>query len=219
MSNTIGKISDTASATATASIRSHILNLIAVLGALADTASEAAGATAMKLLRALLDRWTVSTADSSANTDIGDVIGNKLDTVGGTSIVSILKRLLYGAATSVWPATAVGTAMAANATPNTYGTDAVCAAANDITQAYNVVGIVIDTPSAAMQGIYKIGVGAGPDYYIVQPFAIPTGGVFRQDLRGFGGKVAANAQLVCAIKTVTGSETCKVHIATETAAV
>lgn len=56
MSNTIGKISDTASATATASIRSHILNLIAVLGAAADAASDSAGVSAVALLRKLLAR-------------------------------------------------------------------------------------------------------------------------------------------------------------------
>lgn len=67
-----------------------------VIGNKTDTAAETADVSSvMRLLRALLARWTVTAQNSALNVDIADVIGNKLDASydGGNSIYAILHTL------------------------------------------------------------------------------------------------------------------------------
>lgn len=177
MSNTIGKISDTASATATASIRSHILNIIAVVGALADAAGVTAStATVVSLLRAALARF-------------------------------------YGGVVTAYPAAAAGVTVTAGAA-NTYGDAAEIAAANAITAAYRLVSIHIDTPSAAVAGLIKVGYGATPTYVFEAGFGFESdaGCDITIPCLGCGGAIPANSALVVAARTVTGGETVKVHV-------
>jgi hypothetical protein len=80
------------SANATANV-----DIADVIGNKTDTAAETADVVSIvRLLRALIARWAVSTADVADNADIADVIGNKSDTTAGTSIVSLIRKVIRG---------------------------------------------------------------------------------------------------------------------------
>lgn len=94
--------------------------------------------------------------------------------------------------------------------------EAGLAAADTITATYRVVGVHIDTPSAGMAGLIRIGYGATPTYILTKGFGFESdaGGDVGIDCTGQGGSIPANSALVASIKTVSGSETVRVHVET-----
>lgn len=234
----IGNKTDVADETAdTASlfglVRSIIARLVtayAAIGALTDAASEAAGASAIALLRALLARWTVPATDAIVNVDTSDVVGSKADaanvTTAQASVVGLLRAALnrfYGGTVTVYPAAAAGAAVTSGGADTWDGAAAELVAAAAIAVPYKVTSLTLHTPSAGMVGIVRLAHGAGPTTFFESAFAFESdaGPCIRMKLDGEGGTIPANARVVAIVKTVTGGETLAAHVGTapaETAA-
>jgi len=229
MSNTIGKISDTAAETATASLRSHVLAIIArlvtsigVLGALTSVASETTDtATVVALLRALLARWTVSSQNATANVDAADVIGNKTDAAADTadvvSLVALARKLIArgaGGVVSVFPDAAAGAALLAGAA-NTYGD--LVSVSGALGAASRVVSLTFNTPAVAIEPTeWQLSYGAGASVVAtgVVGFGTAVGTYPPINLLGTCGVIPAGSTLQVKIRSASGATTCNVHCAT-----
>ena len=116
----------------------------------------------MATLRAALAEL-LATADSAANAQICDVIGNKDDTLAGNSIMGLLKfaanRLevindhLHNAS-KCYPTLADGVAVTAHATAWTLGTAVEIIPANYVTKPFNIFFVNVEAATAT--DVYEI---------------------------------------------------------------
>lgn len=152
----------------------------------------------------------VPAQDAVANVDFVDVIGNKTDTVAGTSLYAYLRRVLEGPG-AIYAVTggAAGVAVAggAGAWANPVNWVEINAGAG-VTADSRIVGVALDTPSAA--GIIcevDIGLGAGNPAAAV----VTVGMEFATDAGGYPtiffppvGHVAAGTRIASRIRTAAG---------------
>jgi hypothetical protein len=156
--------------------------------------------------------------NSATNTTAGDVVGNKTDTVAGTSLMAFERRMLEGVA-PVYCVTggaagvtvtggAAGYADAANYTEINAGAGVTVASA--------IVGIALDTPSdGAILGEIDIGTGAGNPAAptVTIPFEVASDAaalpvIFFPP----AGRIAATTRICARMRTAAGAETIGIKV-------
>lgn len=150
---------------------------------------------------------TVPLADSALNTTSAEVLGNKLDTIAGDSIVALVKQLRGGPVVT-YPVLAAGATLTAGAA-DTYGAAVELAAAGVITSDALLASACIRTPSAAQTGKLQIGYGAGPTYICEVDYEVASdvGAFFSVPLCGQGGVIPSGSAISARIKTTAGAQT------------
>lgn len=214
-----------------------------VLGNKSDTSSEGATASLVALSRAIIDRLgTIGTAalatsaqavaiiarladppgvDNAADLTPSDRIGLKADTVGGTSLISLVRQALAALAVTdaVCDAVRAGTVqtiapnLAAGATI-TAGAGAWDLAANyspiDVgvgvpAAAYKITQVHLNNPSGAQSGVLVLGEGqAGLEVEFARiPYEIGAAGFVNIDVPG-GGARTASTRIAANLATLAG---------------
>ena len=160
-------------------------------------------------------------ADSALNATGLQVIGNKDDTVAGDSLVALNKRAIQGVgAISTVPSTA--TVVAGSAVTITAGAAGVAGAYAEVDDGsavpavpFRVVGLCLDTPSAALIGdidiayggagtetvVASIPVEVATDAGVIAPFVVPPSGV-----------ISASTRIAARATTVAGGETVNIRV-------
>jgi len=112
-----------------------------------------------------------------------------------------------GIVTSYPTATCAGTALTGGAA-NVDGAYVIIVAGSTITTRFRIVGICLDTPSGAMIGRVKVGVGAtGSEVKVLdEKFEVATdaGGYLKIDTTGHGGIIPANSAVSALLATTAG---------------
>lgn len=148
----------------------------------------------------------VPTADSAANVDIVDVIGNKLDTHEGNSLYSRIDEVYDGLITErkVYPTLVAGATVASANTNWAYGSYAVVIPATTITTDFHIVAVSIescDRDATLQLELYK---GAADDIITAVRFNI-TGGFFGNQVYVIGSEhIDANAQVRARLASSNG---------------
>lgn len=141
--------------------------------------------------------FVVPSADSAANVDIADVIGNKTDTHNGDSVYSRLDEVYdqLNLERKVYPTLAAGTTVVSGAADWTLGAYAEVVPASTITNDFHILNVAIESmnQNAVFQlELYK---GAGDDLITTVRFSV-VGGFWGNSIYVVGAEeVEANARI------------------------
>ena len=150
---------------------------------------------------------TVPAADSAANTDIADVIGNKTDTYDGNSLYSYIDSVHDSIASKrqVRPTLTAGATVVSATGDWTYGNYAVVVPASTITTDFHIHGVAIEScnKNAVFQlELYK---GTGDDVVAAVRFAV-IGGFFGNQVYVIGSEhIEANSQIRARVASSDGA--------------
>jgi hypothetical protein len=152
----------------------------------------------------------VPAANSTANTNISDVVGSKLDTHDGNSIYGRVGELYdqFQVERKCYPTLAAGATVVSAAGAWNYGNYAVVVPANTITKDYHILHVIIET-STVGDGVFQLGLYKGAlDELVTEIRFSITGGFYGNSVYMVGSEeVEANSQIRARLASSVGAAT------------